>query len=557
MKNSSTKNIVKIASVTAGLIFLGIILSSSTAYALKMTEIMFNPQGSDSGSEWIEVSFNSSDGCLNLSKYKLYEENTNHNINAYRYSGYCSYAIISDNPDKFLSTYYYLNDSTNLMIEDVAIYKSTFSLSNSGENLSIKQNGSVVDEVDYAQILETLEIAEGYSIEYDSNTYSWKQSTSFDGNPGNMFIEYPVAEDNATENIEDNISDGEDTPNDTYAENTTANSTIIENDTLMNDTLNDENDTYTDNSSSNNSSSNTSSNSSENLSSDNTSSSQCNVSIRNYVKNESIIYEDGLQIKFYNKLDINTTSHIGGDDLNYSIEYWIEDLFGNIVKSKTLTNNQDEKSFTPKISETDKIFFIKSNIKEFQIEGINCAIIKNSSEKIILVKNQNYTAPKAPSCASCDCKASKCESVSSSQSSYIAPYSNVYSNCSQNPIIRTINYCNESRLNKYMQNMSQAITLDGANLLYDDNNDNIQENMGSNYASTQPINSNKLNKSNSTAQDLITGTITYESPNVKNRFYALIGMVMVGIACAMIITYRFYRSRKMENKADDDTGKTL
>jgi hypothetical protein len=65
------------------IIIIGSIISTSVisfATGVSITEIMFNPQGSDSGREWIEITLNKSDGCINLSEYKVFEEGINHKI---------------------------------------------------------------------------------------------------------------------------------------------------------------------------------------------------------------------------------------------------------------------------------------------------------------------------------------------------------------------------------------------------------------------------------------------------------------------------------------------
>ena len=64
------------------IILLTIILLTSIRQvtALSITEIMFNPQGADTGREWIELHVNETDGCINLTEYRLFEEETNHHF---------------------------------------------------------------------------------------------------------------------------------------------------------------------------------------------------------------------------------------------------------------------------------------------------------------------------------------------------------------------------------------------------------------------------------------------------------------------------------------------
>jgi len=72
--------------------------------SVSISEVMYDPTGSDDGHEWIEV-YNSG-ASFDLSKWKLFEGGTNHGISAY--SGGSSlatggYAVLVDNPSKFLT----------------------------------------------------------------------------------------------------------------------------------------------------------------------------------------------------------------------------------------------------------------------------------------------------------------------------------------------------------------------------------------------------------------------------------------------------------------------
>lgn len=110
--------------------------------AVVINEIMYDLDGSDSGREWIEV-INNSDTAVNLTDWKFFEAETNHkltliqgdsNIPAY------GYAIIADNSGNFLT------DNPGF---SGILFDSTFSLSNTGENLALKNNDNIVDEITY------------------------------------------------------------------------------------------------------------------------------------------------------------------------------------------------------------------------------------------------------------------------------------------------------------------------------------------------------------------------------------------------------------------------
>ena len=105
-----------------------------------ISEIMYDPAGSDTGREWIEIY---SDGaCANLSNYKLYENNVNHGLTLINGTfTLCNneYAVIADNYISFLEEY---NFTGNL-------YDSTFSLSNTNETLIIKNTTTIFDNATY------------------------------------------------------------------------------------------------------------------------------------------------------------------------------------------------------------------------------------------------------------------------------------------------------------------------------------------------------------------------------------------------------------------------
>lgn len=108
-----------------------------------ITEIMYDLSGSDSGREWIEIK-NTDVAEAMFSQWKFFEGDTNHSIVLFRGTATSSsggVAIIADDPDKFLI------DLPNF---SGTLFKSSFSLGNSGETIAIKFDGVIVDEVAYA-----------------------------------------------------------------------------------------------------------------------------------------------------------------------------------------------------------------------------------------------------------------------------------------------------------------------------------------------------------------------------------------------------------------------
>jgi hypothetical protein len=472
---------------------------------------MFNPEGSDTGREWIEVSLESNEECVNLTGYKLFEENINHNIYAVESEIFCKQAIICNDPVRILQEYTNLN-STIKDENSTMIFRSTFSLSNTGEVLAIKRNSEFVDYMNYSLLLEYLTIDEGYSIEYSSD--NWQESYILGGSPGaitvrenisgttEINISTTVSENNFSINVSENVSINTTLINTTIQ--TLVNITFSENHTNENISTQDANTPH-------NTSSNTSNIQDENSS---VQKKDCDVSLhitlRNESQNELFIHENSVAIKFYNKLEFNNTdSKIS----NYSIEYWVEDVAGNIIKSKIITNNQEEKSFTPKISETDKIFWIRN-----EIIYSGCNITKKGDKRMLLVRNDLYT----PSiCPVCECEKTECKPCTSKPPEVIPGTAGKTVN--NTPTIKIVNVCNNTK-----NGLTESVT-----------HTDIQ----TQAQATHDIQTYSDNNSKKGLEGLTTGMIVYESPNLKNRFYSVIGLMLVGLALIILSAYRWYVHR--------------
>lgn len=111
-------------------------LSSS---ALIINEIMFDPDGSDTDREWIEL-LNDTNDTLDLTSWKFFEANTNHGLTSFQGGMVIpvgGYAVIASNPAKFLQ------DNPTFQ---GSLIKSSFSLSNSGEYLAMKNSGGAIQD---------------------------------------------------------------------------------------------------------------------------------------------------------------------------------------------------------------------------------------------------------------------------------------------------------------------------------------------------------------------------------------------------------------------------
>ncbi len=130
--------------VLSYLFFFVLIISPVIVQAnIEISEIMYDTPGSDTDREWIEIQ-NTGTSAVDIASYKLFEANTNHALTISQGGSVIpagGFAIIADKPSAFLV------DNAGY---SGAIFDSSFSLSNSGEALSIKDGtGNVTDSVTY------------------------------------------------------------------------------------------------------------------------------------------------------------------------------------------------------------------------------------------------------------------------------------------------------------------------------------------------------------------------------------------------------------------------
>lgn len=110
------------------------------ADALVITEIMYDlAEGSDTGREWIEV-YNAG-APIDLLKYKVIENGSQHKISGPGMLPANTYAVIADNPAKFKNDHPAYSG---------ILFDSAFSLNNDGETLALADpGGGVLDSVQY------------------------------------------------------------------------------------------------------------------------------------------------------------------------------------------------------------------------------------------------------------------------------------------------------------------------------------------------------------------------------------------------------------------------
>ena len=367
---------------------------------IRINEIMYNPSGSDSGHEWLEI-YNNGTGSINLEGWKFYESNVNHGLTLIQGNDTLSpddYAVIADESSTFLADYPGFNGTL--------IDSSWSSLSNSGEYIAVKNNSDIIDEVNY-----TTELANGNGRSLERFSYGWNESSATGGSPGEQNNASVAQETGDTglkltvyiddtayvsttytslfkiENL-DHVSGITDHINLTFKYNITFNNGLISQDTVYITDLNYYKTSNTGsftptsagnytitgwiiNSTVNDSNSNDDSDS-KIITVIDTTSLPCNITIN--ITTDKETYSEGESIKFYNNINNKT--------FPFTIEYWIGDFFSNIYKNKYNTTNTNQKSWKTSITEQDRVLFIKSIVYP------NCNdsnTSDNSAEKMFIV----------------------------------------------------------------------------------------------------------------------------------------------------------------------------
>jgi hypothetical protein len=120
---------------------------------------------------------------------------------------------------------------------------------------------------------------------------------------------------------------------------------------------------------------------------------ECDFSL--FIETDKFLYEDE-SIKFKHLINPRKPE-------NYSIEYWIEDLYGNIIKDSYLTKNTNKKSFSPK-DDGANIYKIISVLNVEDCDDINLT----NNKKTFLVLHKSSKEKICPKCVSKSCPESKC-----------------------------------------------------------------------------------------------------------------------------------------------------
>ncbi len=162
--------------------FVFLVWASVTNAQIVINEIMYDLDGSDSGKEWIEILNNGSED-VDIIGWRFFEAETNHKINLIDGKNLNflipknSYAIIVDNFDKFSVSHPNFSG---------LVFDSAFSLSNSGENLILRNSDlNDIDNISYTSDWgasgdgNSLQLIDGNWIASNSTIGQMNQSEEF------------------------------------------------------------------------------------------------------------------------------------------------------------------------------------------------------------------------------------------------------------------------------------------------------------------------------------------------------------------------------------------
>lgn len=159
------------------LIFIFLYSINVSAANLILSEIMYDLPGSDTSREWVEV-YNNTGASIDLTTYKFFEANSSHNISHYQGNTILSdkeYAVIANNPTLFL------NDNPNFPLD--FLYDSSFSLSNAGELLALKNKDNEI-VFEYFYDVNIGANGDGNSLQFSDNN-KWISSLP---TPGLVYV---------------------------------------------------------------------------------------------------------------------------------------------------------------------------------------------------------------------------------------------------------------------------------------------------------------------------------------------------------------------------------
>ena len=169
MKNSLERTLAVAVALTSLFLFSFSFVRSENP-SIVITEIGAYEK---EGNEWIEI-YNRSDGDVDLTGWKFYEDDTNHKLSVAQGGDFImssgEYALIVDNADTFL---------TNYPAVSISVFDSSWgTLKESGEEVGLKDNdGSFVEQFTYIAAPDySLERKDVDAMDYTAN--NWKEHPS-------------------------------------------------------------------------------------------------------------------------------------------------------------------------------------------------------------------------------------------------------------------------------------------------------------------------------------------------------------------------------------------
>ena len=355
------------------------LIFSQQAYALIINEVMYNPSDAN---EWIEIYNNGPE--LDFSNFILTDNYETDNIICCSFEPNCSliiyensFAIITDQDTTFYNNF--TTNATKLCIDDNSIGNG---LGNTADTIIISNTNETFDNLTYDGSLAM----KGYSIEKFDN--KWRQSIDFGGSPGK---ENPEREINYIISFNYNLHLGTNENFFSVSKEDCEEQEII----FYYNISNDISEPFFENSITETIGCNKNIGTIEitdygnyficaslkNLSICRSFSVQqeaCSASLTIETDKEFYSNNETVKFKLIPEIEIDSA---------FIIEYWIEDLLGNVVKSKYNTTSISEKSWKLDFDEKDAIFSIKANL---YTECINA-----TAEKIFFALN-NITYDYSP-----------------------------------------------------------------------------------------------------------------------------------------------------------------
>ncbi len=142
--------------------------SATSSPDLMVSEVMYDPPGTDGGHEWVEI-LNGGTTSVEMSNVKFREGGTNHNLALEAGSSTLAaggYAIIANGTSTFLEDFPNFNGM---------LFSASFSLSNSGEELALRYGDTLFGAVTYAST--TGAYGDGNSLQLIDGSWTWSRPT--------------------------------------------------------------------------------------------------------------------------------------------------------------------------------------------------------------------------------------------------------------------------------------------------------------------------------------------------------------------------------------------